>query len=362
LGGIFTLLGFSGTQNREKIALLTQAVDLLRRVEPTQENQRALGLALGYLGFSLAMTGLREAALPLAKEGLSLLRRVSKGRALALGHLLAAYSGVAEDEMHAKPLFEQALAIAHEADALLEACWALGGLAQIAIRLQEYDQAKEHSLAFLRLAREIGHRRGEAISLGVLGQVAYIQGQYVRARAFHEQSLAISRELGDRIWMMRRLNALGEVALAARDLEQAKARYREALSSAEELAALRHITTALCGLGEVALAAGDVPAARQHYRRALQVAMEVLRADVRRQTLVSVAKWYANQEQRALAVELVALALGTSPDYWRETLRDTEALLSELRSGLSPDIYAAAEARGQARDLEATMAELLAEL
>jgi tetratricopeptide (TPR) repeat protein len=195
-----------------------------------------------------------------------------------------------------------------------------------------------------------------------LAKVAYLRGQYARAKVFQEQSLAIFRELGERQWIVGRLDALGEVALASGDLEQARTRYREALSLAEELAAMVSVERALCGLGDVALAAGDVLAARQHYRRALQVAMEAPRVDAGRRALISLAKLVAHRGKRGLAVELLTLAFDVRPDLWHETLRGTEALQGELRSGLSPEAYAAAQARGRGRDLEATLRELLADL
>jgi tetratricopeptide (TPR) repeat protein len=361
LDGIWLLLDLRGSQNREKSALLTQAVDLLRRAEPSRENQIALGLALCYLAFSKTRIGLREGASLLAQEGLSLLRRRATGRVLARGYILAVLGGVTVDEPHAKSLLEQGLAIAQEADGPREVCWARNLLAGIAMCHQEYDQAEGHLLKALRIAQEIGHRRGQAVSLGDLGELAYLQGEYTRARAFHEQSLVIFREMGERWWIVSGLNALGEDALAARDLEQARARCREALSLSEELADFFNMAQALCGLGEVALATGDVPAARRCYRHALQVALEDSFVGTGRRALGSVARFVAHQGEPELAVELAALVLNVRPGLWRETLHSTEAFLSELQSGLSPDVYAAAEARGRARDLEATMAELLAE-
>jgi tetratricopeptide (TPR) repeat protein len=283
---------------------------------------------------------------------------------LALGHILAVLGGAAVDEMHAKSLLEQALTIAQEADGSHEECWIRALLANIAINHQEYDEAEQHQLTFLRIAQEIDHRRGQAIILGDLGRLAYLRGQYARAKAFHEQGLAIFRELGgQQRWLMERLNQLGEIALASRDLELAKACYQEALSLSEELADLMSVAQALCGLAEVALASGDVLGAKSRYRRALQVALEAPRVDTGRQTLVSLAKLYAYKGERELAVELVALVLNVCPDLWVDySLRETEAFLSELRSGLSPDVHAAAQERGRARDLEATLKELLAEL
>jgi tetratricopeptide (TPR) repeat protein len=168
--------------------------------------------------------------------------------------------------------------------------------------------------------------------------------------------------LGERPWTVRRLEVLGEVALASGDVEGAGARYREALSLAEEMVDLEYVAIVQCGLGEVARAAGDVPSARRCYQRALEVVLEDPRVDAGRQAIVSLAKLYAHVGERERAVELVSLACSVPPGFYRETLRGVEALLEELQSGLSPEAYAAAQERGRARDLEATMVELVAEL
>jgi tetratricopeptide (TPR) repeat protein len=192
--------------------------------------------------------------------------------------------------------------------------------------------------------------------------VAEFRDQYARARVFYEQSLSIFQELGERWWTVDRFDALGKIGLASGELEQAGARYQEALALAEELADLEHLASALCGLGEVALATGNVQAARQHYHRALQVALEDPRVDTRLHTLVSLARLYAYAREPELVIELLALVRRTRLDYWSDILRGTESLLSELRSELSPEAYAAAQARGRARELGATLKELLAEL
>jgi tetratricopeptide (TPR) repeat protein len=241
-------------------------------------------------------------------------------------------------------------------------CWAHNLLAWIDLHHARYDQAKEHWLTFLGIAQEIDHRRGEALSLRGLGIVAYFEGQYARAQGLEEQSLALFRELGERWWTVDRLDALGRIALAAGDLERAGARYREALAAAEELADLEHVAWALCGLGEVALAMEDLETARRCCRRALQVALEDARARTSRQALVSMARLHAQAGDRALAVELVALGFHAYPDRLGEEVPRAEAFLRDLRSGLSPDAYATAQARGRARELEVTLKELVAEL
>jgi predicted ATPase len=347
---------------RDESSMLAQAVDLLRRAEPTRENQLALGLALGYLAVSLNWAGLPQAASPLAQEGLSLVRRLGTGRVLALGHALAFYGGVAKDATQARQLLDQGLAIAQEADRPLEVCWILNALGWTALNRGRYNEAEQHWLTFLRIASEIDHRRGQPISLGGLGHAARFRGQYARARAYYAQSLALFRKLGDRGWIARRLNDLGAVTLASGDLEQARARYREALSSSEELTDLMQVARALCGLGEVALAAEDIPAARRRCQRVLQVAMADQRANVGREALIPAARLVAHRGEREQAVELVALALCERSSFPGEALHGAEEFLGELQSALSPDVYAAAQERGRQRDLWATVEELLAGL
>jgi len=61
------------------------------------------------------------------------------------------------------------------------------------------------------------------------------------------------------------------------------------------------------------------------------------------------------------AIEVAALARHHSASV-EETRDKAQELLDRLRCDLSPEAYSAAEARGRARDLEATVHELLAEL
>jgi tetratricopeptide (TPR) repeat protein len=307
-------------------------------------------------------SGFREAAIPLAQEGLSLLRGRASGRVLATGYLLAVLGRAAVDETQAKQLLEQGLAIAQEADEPIEVCWALHLLGKIALRHEQYGEAEGRFLTFLRIAREIDHRRGEARALGDLGKVAYSRGQHSRARELYEQSLAIFRQLGEREWIVSRLRGLGKIALASGDVEQARARYREMLSLAEEQADLRHMAGSLCGLGNVALATGDVPAARRCYQRGLEVALEDPRAITDQETLGSLARWVAHKGEPERTVELLTLSLCERQILGAGLVCDVRALLADLRSRLSPEAYATARKRGRARDLEATLRELLAEL
>jgi tetratricopeptide (TPR) repeat protein len=154
------------------------------------------------------------------------------------------------------------------------------------------------------------------------------------------------------------------LALVAGDHEEARAHYRTLLR--ESTAAGDPVSTqyALCGLGDVALTAGHTEEAVGHYRRALQSAIEEGELEGAERILLSMAKLSAKRGEQERAAELLAVAYHiVSPNGWERVGpcggREFEL---ELRAHLSPDIYAAAQARGRARDVRETLAALLSDL
>ena len=77
--------------------------------------------------------------------------------------------------------------------------------------------------------------------------------------------------------------------------------------------------------------------------------------------LLGPARWLARRGEVERATELAALALH-HPDSIDEVQDKARQILTELEGRLPPDAFAAAQVRGRARDLEATLAELLVQL
>jgi hypothetical protein len=114
-------------------------------------------------------------------------------------------------------------------------------------------------------------------------------------------------------------------------------------------------------LGNVALAVRDDPKAERYYRRALQILIDQSFVELKLDILVRHAMLLIRKGNPERAVELVVLAL-YHPASVRETQDRAQGLLDKLRAELPPAVFAAAQARGRARELESTMEELLAEL
>ncbi|MBP0035645.1 MAG: CHAT domain-containing protein, partial [Roseofilum sp. Belize BBD 4] len=101
--------------------------------------------------------------------------------------------------------------------------------------LGQYQRAIDFHEQYLTIAREIGYRRGEAISLGSLGNAYDSLGQYQRAIDFHEQSLTIKREIGDRQAEAISLNNLGSTLQKTEQYPEAEAVLRESITIKEAI-------------------------------------------------------------------------------------------------------------------------------
>ena len=78
-------------------------------------------------------------------------------------------------------------------------------------------------------------------------------------------------------------------------------------------------------------------------------------------TLVGIAVLMSAEGQKERALEVLAFA-AHHPICWQWVRDRTAPLIAELEAELPSEVVAAAKARGRARDLDATVAELLDEL
>jgi len=111
------------------------------------------------------------------------------------------------------------------------------------------------------------------------------------------------------------------------------------------------------------LATGNCEEARQRYREALQLALGIPSEDLRLDVVLAQAVRLLHEDRRGQAIELLTHVLAlTHPQSMPATRRDAQTLLEQLRNEVELEAFAAAQERGRARDLQATVKELLAEL
>jgi len=355
--------------------LLERTIALLRRAEPSRENQIALGMALCYLSTDLSMTEESERGAALAREGHQILTELHARRELAEAKMLAFLGGMAEDDAQADRLLQEGLSLAQETDAPIEEAWALSllgsrhliraildGLPKEAWRWTQeaYDKA-------LEIFRRIGHRRGEAIMLGAQADCAHAEGKYAEARSLCQESLILFRELDVRWWVLQTLRQSANVALTAGDHAEARAYYLEDLDKAQLWGSPTETQYALCGLGDVALATGAPRKAAEFYRLAVQEAIGGWVFSGTERIMLSMAKLSAQKRELTRAAELLALAYHIVHTYaaysWGEVgFAGGRELERVLQQTLSPEAHAAAQERGKARNMKETLRELLVEL
>jgi len=121
------------------------------------------------------------------------------------------------------------------------------------------------------------------------------------------------------------------------------------------------MVSSLNKLGDVALAMANCQEAKELYQQALKTAIDRQFLELSLDVLTGWATLLAREGDREGALELVALTLN-HPGSSETTKDKARRLVGELQAELPPAVFAAAQERGQARDLDAAVAELLTEL
>jgi tetratricopeptide (TPR) repeat protein len=121
----------------------------------------------------------------------------------------------------------------------------------------------------LRLYRDLGDRRGIAVSLNGVGVGARADGDFAGARMAFEECLSIWRELGDDHACARTLSNLASVAAAERDFENARTSYRECRALFDRIGDAMGVAWTMIHEGDVARESHDFAAAQSLYEEAL---------------------------------------------------------------------------------------------
>jgi tetratricopeptide (TPR) repeat protein len=373
MGGFFQLCQGPGML-QEGEGLYADAVKVLRGhgMGPSGEDgQAVLGLALAMQAFFAAWYGYADRADRLAREGLSLLRGLGARSEVALGSVLGVAATINVDPSQPQQLLEESLSLSRELRCYPAMLWALPMLAAYALLRGRMEEAEEYASEALVVARHIGDRYDAAMALVLQGHIAYEKAELALARERYRESLVLFREAHIE-WAVGRLYShLGETAMATGDLAAARAWHQRALANYRQIGADWRVELTVIGgcwgvpvslqqLGDIALAEGNVDEAIEHYRQALQRAIETPYIELRLHLLLGPARLCVQRGDAARAAELAALARH-HPASAEETRDNADNLLDRLRGEMPPEVFEAAQGRGRARDLEATLRELLAE-
>jgi len=322
--------------------------------------RREMAYALYYLGDFLGLRG--GEGKPLLQEALAISRGIGDQRGVALSLWSLGWAAIYQGEYGAaKHLFQESLTLFRELGNQEGIVQSLNSLGYITWVLGEYREAKQSHRESLALCREISAQGGIANALSNLARDAAGSGEYGEAEQIYREGLTIFKEIGNLHGVKLVLGDLGEVANFQGEYAEATQLAQECLTISRKIDEPPSIGWALRVLGDAACGLGDLPGARRYHHQALEVATTIGQTYDLPVSLVGIAALLAAEGEKERALELLALVLH-HPTSWQWAKDRAAPLIAELEAELPPDAVVAAKERGRARDLDATVAELLVEL
>src|SRR6266446_3533062 len=177
--------------------------------------------------------------------------------ALRLGTALERFWVVRGHRNEGRAFLERALAGSAGVAADVRAK-ALIAAARLAFIQSNYDQGEALAQESLALFRELGDRRGIALSLDRLGMGAWRRGDFSAARVLMEEDLALFREVGDQDRVAWSLFTLGLLNNKQGEYPRACALFEESLTLFRQLGNKRGIAASLTQLaGTLFVSQGD---------------------------------------------------------------------------------------------------------
>ncbi len=347
-------------------ALLDEALSILARVDPDTPGwqDRFSDIRSGKAGL-YAWWGKRAAGIQLIRELLASLPdsegkawpyRSEAGLSMRRGSYLTRLGMYLLHEGE----YAEAQAILESALEWLKGWWkslANSVMIEILWSQGQYTAGKTYVQEAIRVARDEKDPQRLSVALMELGRIETRLGEFAEARAHFMQSAAACRPIHYEEGIAAALAGLGQVELSLGRPAQAQAFFAEAWRVCDHWAGGRdaYSAIALLGLGQAAAAQQNNVQAMDYYRRALRVPARMGRTTM--EAIEGAAEVIAAGGDPLRAAELLAFVV--THRYTTHWVRQSAGrLLAELEAELPTEVFAAATARGQTRDLADVEAEI----
>jgi len=301
----------------------------------------------------------------------------------------------------AEQRFEQSLAISRDLGELWGMAHSLRGLSAALMRLGQTERSLSLLQQSLEIRRKIDHPGDIADGISSLGSRYFVLGKSEQAQTTLEQALALYNELGafiglteqvltatkiqlgqyqtahkraqthliqirqskDRLATCVCLYVLGWAEIALQDYVNAQRNLRESITICQTINERGELGQAYALMGYAMRGSGNLIQARQHFYNALHISAETGALYPLILGFPGIAGLMLDQDDLERAVELYAMAerfpFVINSCWFADVVGQA---IAEAAASLAPEIIAAAQARGRARDMQATVKELLAEL
>jgi tetratricopeptide (TPR) repeat protein len=401
-------LGWEGSSTGRDVSdsnvLYTETIQLLDEAEQlgnnTDRNQEILGKVLArFCRYYCESPGRASRVCQVRQDSLRILSRLGARREMA--YILRYLAHVGHTPLEARELYRRALATFEENNDDRGKAETFYRLGWVATQLGEYSEAERLYLDSLALTErldrqemvancqldlgyvywalgnyrvaeqrcreslsifaQIGYPSQKALSLRYLARIAIALEDYATAKQYLQESLAIYQEVGLRGMNALASGELGYVAVLDNDLSEGRSLALKSLAICQELENRPGMIEPLVVLGMIAIRLGDLREAETYLQSALETALEEWVPAQALHSLLRMAGLFMAAGEKERALELSVLVQHHQAGW--QWLRDRAAsLIAELEAELPPAVVALAQARGPARDLEATVAELLTAL
>ncbi|MGB3801992.1 MAG: tetratricopeptide repeat protein, partial [Lewinella sp.] len=136
----------------------------------------------------------------------------------------------------------------------------------------DYDLSLEHHHKGIKLARELGNRRLQAIGIGSLGSINERQGNYEEALKLFEQDLKMCYELGDRQGIAVTEGLIGDINSVLGNFTKAISHLDRCLSISSDLGYRKGVAKAVNTLGDIYYLQGEYDLSLKYYNQAIDIA------------------------------------------------------------------------------------------
>jgi tetratricopeptide (TPR) repeat protein len=256
---------------------------------------------------------------------------------------------------------QESLALFRQLDDRVGMAQALNNLANIlcdeSAAYAEADRLYEESLA---IYQHLDDAFGQAKCLINLGSTAQMRAEHNPAKEFYRRGIDLCRASGNRPMLAIALTNLGQLLSTLGQHAEAEQCLLESLDLKREFGQRRAIVFSLKRLGTVTTRQGRYPLAKDYFDEALRLARQLSSQTLTADVLIGVAGLMSARGNIEPALEmLAAVQVGAAND--QEIVNEAIKRFAEISRPLAPDVVAACRTRGQARVLEAVVAEVLSE-
>jgi DNA-binding CsgD family transcriptional regulator len=239
--------------------------------------------------------------------------------------------------------------------------WSLSTLGFMDAQVGKYDSARLHYEESLAVHRELGDKRGIALTLLRLAQLLFVsQGDQEALRSLLDEGLALFTELGEKEGIANCYSLSGELALSQGDNAAARLQIETSITLYREIGHRRALAESFAILARVVRAQGEKAAAHSIYEESLAIARELNYTPLIASCLEGLADVVSSQGQFRWAAQLLGAA---------ESLREAIGVLipfidranyqrqvAAVRGSLGEHDFAASWSEGRAMTPEQALA------